>query len=123
MSKVLEKGISVRHLSLTSQCISFLNTELPFLKQQVITAMPTDTFEKGGIDREFETISNDLTEHKKNLLNKISQILMGAIDQSFKEAEKVEWEAERKEPNEYILKLLKNMKSVHKIVSSMLPAD
>ena len=32
-NKILEGGITVRHLCLTTQCISFLIAEIPFIKQ------------------------------------------------------------------------------------------
>jgi len=75
------------------------------------------------ISLEIEVVAKNYMEHKSSLLTKIASILVSAIDNSFKEAHKVDWRAKREggEPNLYIPALIKNVNSVHKIVSEILP--
>ena len=75
------------------------------------------------ISAEVETVAKDFMTHKSSLLSKIATILVGAIENSFREAHKVEWRKARdtNEPNPYVPVLVKNINSVHKIVSEILP--
>ena len=43
------------------------------------------------ISLEIEVVAKNYMEHKSSLLTKIASILVSAIDNSFKEAHKVDW--------------------------------
>lgn len=68
-------------------------------------SLVTSTDKHEILTKEIDIVAKDFMEHKWNLLTKIATILMNAIENSFKEAHKIEWNKKKQsaDPNAYIL--------------------
>lgn len=114
-----KNGITCKHLATTSQCLGFMDTEMTFLKEQLL--LVADSSEVKKYEMETAQVQSDLQEHKSKLLEKISDVINSASEGTFAEAEKVDW-ASGKEVKLF-KKLVKNLKSVQKQVKPLLPAS
>ncbi|CAI2381418.1 unnamed protein product [Moneuplotes crassus] len=123
-SKILERGITAKHLAITYQSLSFILVEVPFLQEQILCRVEDN---QDGIKKEFDLIMSDIDNHKTQILNKLSKILCDVIRKSMSEpvpssytsGEVIE-NIESLEASPYIKAISKSMNSLNRVILSTL---
>lgn len=67
------KNITAKHLGLSSQCISFLLGELPYVKLRIEISLNEKM--KGWVENELSIIKRDLLNHREEIFRKLATLL------------------------------------------------
>ena len=127
------KLLNNRYIALSSECITFLLGELPYLKGR-IELMGEDKM-KGWIDKELSIIKRDFTNHRDEIFNKLSSILsekylyyiyiyiLYRVEEQLGFGEKQDWgnvSYIEERVSDYMNVLLSVMQQMHKVLLQIL---
>lgn len=123
-SGILDKGITHKHLAVTTQSLDFILAEIPYLQEQILCRV-TNTDKQEIIKHEFDLVQDSLNTHKSSILNKLTMMLSDVVKKSMRsekpETYKTKYDSSKKPgPSSYIVQIVKSMINLNKVISSLL---
>lgn len=123
-------GITTKNLGMASQALSIVISLVPCLRAILASSLPSRSRhlerDKRDIQLQLEQVSSEFERHRKRIFDKIVELLTSLLNDccSAQSLSSVNWDhAQMEQPEPYMLKLTKGVRSVHRVVSKILPPE
>ena len=111
------KNITTKHLALSSQSLSFVISLIPHIREFVRRHASSP----GNLMTEFDKVKRLYQDHQLGIHDKIVDILSGRASTHVNNMKKIDWDNSSEKVNEYMVTLIKETSTLHKVLSKNLP--
>ena len=112
------KNITTKHLALSSQALSFVIALIPHIREFIRRHSNSNT-----LTTEFDKLKRLYQDHQSGIHDKLVDIMSGRAAAHVNNMRKIDWDRASKNQavNDYMLTLIKETTTLHKVLSKHLP--
>ena len=112
------KNITTKHLALSSQALSFVIALIPYIREFI-----RKYFSSSNLMTEFDKLKRLYQDHQSGIHDKLVDIMSSRAASHVNSMKKIEWErvSDNATANDYMLTLVKETTTLHKVLSKHLP--
>ena len=121
------KGVSSKHLALTSQCLGLVGALLPHVRAALMAQMGR---KQHGLLGDVDKIKTELKEHNETILNKFTSIVAALVEEKLAPSinaedfdKRAKSDAARGQICPFIDGVTKNCAKLHSVLCTVLPSD